>query len=324
MSIFNKLKKKDYLKIFFATDIHGSDRCWRKFINGAKFYDAKILILGGDISGKVVVPIIDLGSDLFRAKIHHQNVEVTKKELPTIFKEIRGNGFYYYLATQDEIDNINKDQIAKEEMFRKVIKNSLSEWFELAEERLKGTGVQVYVSPGNDDDQHVVEALEEGPFIVNPDETVREIEDNIWMLSFGWSNRTPWDSPRELNDEEISKRLRILAESVPSMENAIFNVHVPPYNTVLDKAPKLTKDYKPIVEVGEIQMENVGSPAVRASILECQPLLGLHGHIHESAGIIKLGRTTCINPGSEYSDGTLKGALVTLTNGSLRSQLIAG
>lgn len=326
MKLFQKRTSGKILKIFFATDIHGSDRCFRKFINAAQFYGANVLILGGDITGKVVVPVTKISAGTYRATVHHQVQEVSESDLPNLFKEIRSNGFYYYVTTPDETEFLAQNPKAREEMFHSVIRESLTGWFELAEQRLKGTGVQVFVSPGNDDDDVVVSAINQGPFVINPDESVREIEEGVWMLSFGWSNRTPWDSPRELDDSEIGRRLEHLAPQIPLFENAVFNIHVPPYNTPLDKAPQLTADLKPVVEAGEVQMASVGSTAVRDFILKYQPLLGLHGHIHESAGITKLGRSTCINPGSEYSDGTLKGALVTIDTGkgSLMRQLIAG
>lgn len=326
MKLFSKRPAGKTVKIFFATDIHGSDRCFRKFINAAKFYGANILILGGDITGKVVVPILKLPNGVYHATVHHQVQEVGENELPQLYRDIRSNGFYYYMSTPDELEYLTNHPEAREKMFHQVIRESLHAWFELAEERLRGTGVQVYVSPGNDDDATVIKALEEGPFVINPDETVREIEERVWMLSFGWSNRTPWDSPRELDDGEIARRLELLAPQIPDFEQAVFNIHVPPFNTPLDRAPRLTADLKPIVEAGEVQMASVGSSAVRDCILKYQPLLGLHGHIHESAGITKLGRTTSINPGSEYSDGTLKGVLVNIdtSKGSLMRQLIAG
>lgn len=325
MKLFGKRTDSAAVKIFFATDIHGSERCFRKFINAAQFYGVNVLILGGDITGKVVVPVIE-ESGGFRATVHNQLQKVSRSELPQLFKEIRSNGFYYYLTTPDEVDFLNEHPEAREEMFHRVIKDSLKEWFELAEERLQGTDVKVYVSPGNDDDDAVLDALNEGPFVINPDETVREIADGITMMSFGWSNRTPWDSPRELDEEEITRRLERMAREVNKFDSTIANIHVPPYNTSLDKAPRLTNDLKPIVEAGEVQMASVGSVAVREFILKHQPLLGLHGHIHESAAITKLGKSTCINPGSEYSDGTLKGALVTIDirKGTLMRQLIAG
>ena len=55
------------MKIFFATDIHGSEICWSKFLNAAAFYKADLVVLGGDVTGKIMVPIV----------AHHGYWEVT-------------------------------------------------------------------------------------------------------------------------------------------------------------------------------------------------------------------------------------------------------
>jgi Icc-related predicted phosphoesterase len=69
----------------------------------------------------------------------------------------------------------------------------------------------------------------------------------------------------------------------------------------------------------------VGSTAVRAAIEEHQPLLSLHGHIHESGGAVRIGRTLAINAGSEYGEGVLRGVLVTVGGGKvLRYQATTG
>jgi len=142
------------------------------------------------------------------------------------------------------------------------------------------------------------------------------------MLSVGWSNHTPWDTPRECSEEELEARIDALAAQIEDMETAIFNIHVPPYGTGLDDAPELDENLKP-VQGGKV-MKPVGSTAVRDAILEHQPLLALHGHIHESRGIQKLGRTTCINPGSVYGEGTLQGVIVELAPEEVRYSLTSG
>jgi hypothetical protein len=72
-------------------------------------------------------------------------------------------------------------------------------------------------------------------------------------------------------------------------------------------------------------MISVGSKAVRAAIEKYQPLVGLHGHIHESRSAQKIGRTTCINPGSEYGEGILRGCLVTFAEGVIEGfQMTSG
>jgi len=92
----------------------------------------------------------------------------------------------------------------------------------------------------------------------------------------------------------------------------IYNIHTPPKDTPIDQAAKLDANLKPVVEGGQVVMIGVGSSSVRDLIMKYQPSLGLHGHVHEAAGAIRLGKTICINPGSEYSDGVLRGALITV------------
>lgn len=300
------------LRIFFTTDIHGSERCFRKFINASKFYNANILILGGDITGKGIVPIVKLPNNYFKANYQGSDEIVSKDELPKLEEEIRFNGFYPYLTTDEEVKYLEENPEKQKEIFRFVIKHTLEDWVTLAVERLKPLNVKMYISPGNDDDPIVDDALLVSSYVINPDMKVVNLTDQVQMLSYGFSNPTPWNSPREKSEEEIYVDLNGLAKQMDYMKFTIFNIHVPPFNTPLDIAPKLDKTLKPVVEGGSVATENVGSKSVRRIIEEFQPDLGLHGHVHESAGNVKIGRTVCLNPGSEYSDGILRGVLINL------------
>ncbi|BAL81501.1 metallophosphoesterase family protein [Caldisericum exile] len=300
------------VKIFFTTDIHGSERCFKKFVNAGKFYNAQILILGGDITGKGFVPIVKMPNDYYKANYQGKDEIVSKSELPKLEEEIRFNGLYPYVTSEEELEVIEKSPEKRKEIFKFVIKHTLEEWMVLATERLKPLGIKIYVSPGNDDDPVVDDALLVSKYVVNPDMQVVEIFENVKMLSYGYSNPTPWNSPREKSEDEIYSDLKALAEKMDYNKFTIFNIHVPPYNTSLDIAPKLDKTLKPVIESGSVATENVGSKSVRKIIEEFQPDLGLHGHVHESAGNIKIGKTVCLNPGSEYSDGILRGVLINL------------
>jgi len=131
------------------------------------------------------------------------------------------------------------------------------------------------------------------------------------MISCGYSNMTPWNCPRDFPEEELNKKISEMTAQVEEMEKCIFNLHCPPFNTMLDQAPKLDKDLNPSVQPGGgLEMAPVGSTAVREAIQKHQPLLGLHGHIHESKGTFKIGRTLCMNPGSEYAERILRGLLL--------------
>ncbi len=299
-------------KLLFVTDVHGSDRCFRKFVNAAKFYDAQVLVLGGDLTGKAVVPIVHQNSDIYSVSYTGHERRIPASKLDSLIQEIRYNGFYPFVTTPDELAEVEADPQGTAKLFQHAIRESLEGWMSLAEERLKTLGVKVYISPGNDDDNVVNEVLNNSDFVINPEEKVVQIEDGVSILTFGFSNPTPWKSPRELPEEELGQRLSELAVRMPTDGITIYNIHVPPLDTPLDQAPMLDDTLKPIVEGGQVQTASVGSASVRELILKYQPTVALHGHVHEAAGFFSLGKTICINPGSEYNSGILRGALLNI------------
>lgn len=300
------------LRIYFATDIHGSDICFRKFINAAKFYTADVLILGGDITGKMMLPILKQGPGVYTFSWHGVEHRVSEPELPAALKQLRDSGYYPVHLTPEEIAALEQDQKGVEELFVKLACEGIARWMDLAEERLQGTGVECYISPGNDDPLAIDAILSRGGLVVNPEERVVSLRNEWEMISCGTVNHTPWHSPRELAEEDLESRLDALAHQVRNPARAIYNIHVPPYGTVIDKAPKLDNNLKPMILPGGVQKVSVGSTAVSALIKRYQPMLALHGHIHEAPGNVKIGRTLCLNPGSEYGEGVLRGALVQL------------
>src|SRR5512147_601509 len=56
-------------RLLFASDFHGSERIFRKFVNAAKHYEADVLIMGGDVVGKLAIPVIREGNGSFRAHL---------------------------------------------------------------------------------------------------------------------------------------------------------------------------------------------------------------------------------------------------------------
>jgi Icc-related predicted phosphoesterase len=148
--------------------------------------------------------------------------------------------------------------------------------------------------------------------IICPARTVKVTSLRIGRWLSSYANPTPWDSPRELEEDALYERLKRLADELEDPGRAIFNLHVPPYDSRLDQAPDLKPDLTPRMSGGHPVMKPVGSHAVRQLIEEVQPLLALHGHIHESKGETRIGRTLALNSGSEYNTGRLHGAVVTL------------
>jgi uncharacterized protein len=299
-------------RLFYCTDLHGSEICFRKFLSAGKVYDADVVLMGGDCTGKMVIPIIHDGNGKYRCSWSSGDVEINDDDeaLAELETQIKNNGLYPVRMGSEEREALASDPDRLAELFNRVMVDTLTEWLALAEERLGDSGLKVIVTPGNDDEFAIDEVIEASDFVEAAEGRVTRVGDRHEMLSIGWSNETPWETPRECPEEELGGKIAALADQIEDMENAIFNIHVPPYGTGLDDAPEL-QDPTTVKRGGGI-MKPVGSTAVRDAILEYQPLLSLHGHIHESRGTQTMGRTLAINPGSSYNDWSLQGVIVDL------------
>lgn len=313
------------MRVFFATDIHGSDVCWRKFLNAAKFYGVDTIIVGGDVTGKALVPLIERRDGRVEARIAGRvQVARTPDEVAELETRVRFNGFYAYRCTEDEYDKLAVDDEHRDEVFERIMADTLRDWLRLADERLHRTGIRALVMPGNDDGWYVDDVLTESAEVINSDGRVVDLGE-YQVIGFGPSNRTPWNTHRELDESDIAARLDALLPQVDPSKPVILATHVPPHGVGLDVAPKLREDLSVVIQGGEPVMTPVGSTAVRDFITKTQPVLSLHGHIHESRGVAKMGQTIAINPGSAYSTGALYGTIVTLKKGKVVShQLVAG
>ena len=307
--------------LFFATDVHGSDICWKKFISAAKFYGAEIIILGGDMTGKAIVPIIHQGGDTFKAilleqeSILHGEAQVAEME-----QSIKSRGYYPYRTTPDEIAELNANPGRVDDLFGTEVLKTAEQWLAYADDKLEGTGVRCYVAPGNDDMFELDDLIRSSKHVQLAEGTVIELDKHHEMLSSGWSNVTPWHTYREESEDELRARYGAMLSQLKNPKNSVFNIHVPPYGSTLDDVPELTEDLQP-KHAGR-SLVPVGSHAVREIVDQYQPLLGLFGHIHEGKGAIRLGRTLCINPGSMYEQGRLLGAFVQLARNKIKSYIL--
>ena len=307
------------MRLFFTTDIHGSERCYRKLLNAAQAYRADALVLGGDITGKLLVPLVEEPDGRVSASMFGQLRHAwTEAEVAELEKTIRQSGSYTVRITRAEKEAIDRNPDAVEDLFKRAITETIREWMALARDRLAEQGVPLYVSAGNDDEPYVDELLRSDSYVGAPDGRIVELPDGREMVSIGYSNITPFHSPRELPEADLIARMDELGGRLRDPEAAIFNFHCPPYNTSLDTAPKLDADLKPVLDGSGIVMAPAGSTATRAAIERYQPLVSLHGHIHESRAAQTLGRTLCLNPGSEYSEGVLRGVLMELKSKKLK------
>jgi Icc-related predicted phosphoesterase len=296
-------------KLFYASDIHGSEKCFLKFINAGKFYKANALVLGGDITGKMVVPLIARGNNWTARFLGRDFIAETPTECAEIEKNIRMNGFYPIIMEPEEYAHFQNDESERSKMMDRVVLQAMQRWIGIAEERLRGTGIRCCMNAGNDDDGYIDEALRQSDVVENHDGGVTDLTDQVQMAVCGYSNTTPFDSPREMPETQLEAHIETIIAKLKSPRDAIFTLHVPPYNTGIDVAPLLDGG-KVVTKGGHTVMTAVGSTAVRSIIERHQPMVGLHGHIHESRGTKLLGRTLCINPGSEYSEGVLRGVLL--------------
>lgn len=297
------------MKIFFATDIHGSETCWRKFLNSAAFYKADLVVLGGDVTGKVMVPIVaHTGYWLVTLGGEEQRLE-TRDELEDVKRQIRNRGSYPAIVTPDELTSLNEEEGAVDRRFTVEMLHTLDRWLDMADGKLKGGEIPCIVNGGNDDIWEIDEVIEASPCMNFGEGKVVDIG-GFHLASMGWTNPTPWNTFREAPEDELARKIEALAGQIPDMGRAIFNFHAPPYGTGLDEAPALDASLRPMH--GGAVMKPVGSTAVREGILTHQPMMSVHGHIHESRGVCKLGRTFAVNPGSVYGDGVLQGAVLEL------------
>jgi Icc-related predicted phosphoesterase len=308
----------DKVVIFFASDLHGSNVCFKKFVNAVQFYGANLLVMGGDMTGKAVMPIAEQPDHTFLAFQAGSTVVLkSQSEVDEFIKRSGNMGFYPAVMSEPEYKRLRDDEHMRHELFKKLVLERVREWCDFAGQKLAGKGVPLVTSPGNDDFVEIDEVLTASPHIEFHEMDVWPIR-GYEMLNCGGSNHTPWNTEREYSEHEYEQRFAQLMPQVKDMTRCIFNVHVPPHGTVLDQCPKLDGKLQVVYEMGNPVQMHAGSTTLYSTIEKQQPLLGLHGHIHEGRGQIKIGKTVCVNPGSVYPEGLLQGVLVTLQGGEVK------
>jgi uncharacterized protein len=307
-------------RLFFATDVHSSDMVFNKFVKGAEYYKADALILGGDLTGKFLAPFIKEPDGTYFTDFQGNPVRMkSEAEIKAMEDTIRTAGYYVYRTTREEYDRTKDDKAMVDKLFLEKMFEVLQKWIDLAESNLAKSGVPLFITGGNDDPYEVDDFMR-----AHSTEHVRYCEGEVVdilgyeMLASGYSNMTPWKLPRDLTEEELETALEKVASKVKDPRRSIFTIHVPPYDTGLDLAIYLNEDLK-YQHYGQPIEGPVGSHAVFKLLDKYQPLISLHGHIHESRCFYKLGRTMCFNPGSEYTEGTLRGVIVNLRGDKMES-----
>jgi Icc-related predicted phosphoesterase len=312
-------------RIFFASDVHGSDVTFRKFVNAARFYDVDTLVFGGDLMGKTLIPLVEQAGGRHVAEFQGSHHVVEDADyLKALQKRVGDTGSYWAVMGPDEYDILAEDRGALEDLFRRLAAERLRAWVALAEERLAGSTVRLFLTGGNDDDPAVLPVLDEAPteHVVSCERRVVELDDEHTMITIGFSTPTPWDTAREVSEEEMAELIEDSMAGVPDPSRCVFNIHVPPIGSGLDLCIKVdtsTDPPSPLLVGGRPQYTRGGSRSVLEAIRTYQPTAGLHGHIHESPGRIRYGRTKCFNPGSEYAQGVLNGLVLSIKGGKVLS-----
>ncbi|MFX0013926.1 MAG: metallophosphoesterase [Promethearchaeota archaeon] len=326
--------------LFFCTDIHGSEAVWRKFLNTAKYLQADILIMGGDITGKRIVPIIQQPDGTWKGSIYGVDQQAvimkTEEEIKDFETRARFAGSYPYRLTPEEDAVLSSPKSVTEDqkmikggpldkLFDEVEAQGLQVWIDQIDDIMPDgskrvpEGTKIIICPGNDDKFAIDEIIQKDPRVIFGEGVKVDLDKNHEMISYGWTNPTPWNTYRECGEEQLEANIEKLTSQINTMENAVFCFHCPPYDSIIDEAPLLNEDLTYVgYSGGEPLRGSVGCKAVRNAIETHQPLLGLFGHIHESAGSMKIGRTYCLNPGSEYTEAILKGFLVELDKGKIK------
>lgn len=301
------------MKIFYASDVHGAESTFRKFTNAGPFYKADLVIYGGDFVGKAVVPIVKTKKGTWEATYYGSTVSLKdQRELPDLQKTLRDAGFYWVEMTEEELDRVNEEDV--ERITRELQVEQVKDWVKLMDERFSKNNIPCVVTPGNDDPPHIDEMLNQLTYVKNGDNKIIEVQ-GFEILSISNGHPTIFKYPRDIDEEELGKKIDELAGQVKNMNKCIFNIHVPPYDTDLDHDTLYDEDLNPVLDGDSLATGPVGSKAVRAAIEKYQPMISLHGHVHSSRGISKIGKTTCINPGSNYDEIQLRGVLVEVDEG---------
>lgn len=299
------------MNLFFATDVHGSEICWKKFINAGKFYEADVLILGGDMTGKAIVPIIAQGGGKYKVTLLDQETILeSQDDVQKMVVTIQNRGYYPYVTEPEEVNSISATAGRSDELFLKEALATVNRWMEYADSKLEGTGMRCYVCPGNDDMFEIDEVIRQSKHVQLVEGIVIQLDEHHEMINSGWTTPTPWNTHREEPEDALRGRIQVMIDQLKNVKNSIFNLHNPPYGSGLDEAPELTSDMRPAY-AGR-SLVPVGSHAVLELIDKYQPLLALHGHVHEGKGTRKYKRTLCVNPGSMYEQGMLHGAVIEL------------
>ena len=227
--------------MLYATDFHAADIVLRKFLNAVTVYEANVAVIGGDLTGKRLAPVVEHNGSWRADVLGREQVAASEEEMNAIVNQIRDLGQYPIVVSQQEYEVLLSDEEAVPRRFEQEALLQVKEWLELAGSRLEPNGVPLYVTGGNDDYFWIEKVLDDADYAVNADGKVLEILPGVEMISCGYGNPTPWPCPRDITEEELGQRLEKTAGQVADPTRAIFNFHIPPFGSGLDVSRSSTR-----------------------------------------------------------------------------------
>lgn len=156
-------------------------------------------------------------------------------------------------------------------------------------EALRKSHESVFAVLGNCDEPEFIEELEDADINVQKSMT---FTDGLVIAGSGGGSKFSGDTPFERTEEELAGDFDVISSSIEQIadkdgkcSSLVLIMHNPPKDTKADLIPAGV---------------HVGSQLLRDFIEKTQPLLVVTGHIHESAGIDRIGESTVINPGALF------------------------
>ena len=195
------------MKIFYAADLHGGETAFRKFTNAGKFYNADLVIFGGDFTGKMVVPIVEKGG-VYSCTYYGSTVKVKKvKELPDLERNLRDAGFYPLVISEADLNKLNENDA--ERIIKEKQLEVLKEWVKLADERFAKAEIPCIIIPGSVDDYYLDDVLNSGNHVQNGDGKIIEVN-GYEVVSIGGGKPSVFKNPRERSEEELAAKINPL------------------------------------------------------------------------------------------------------------------
>jgi len=306
------------MRYLYSTDLHGSDRTFRKLLALFAEQRCDVLIIAGDVTGKDVFAIVE-GGRHFRLVAWDGSVFancLSANEVDRAVQLIADKGGYAVPLAGNDVTRFHTDQGFRRAILEQKALERLRAWLSAGTSMCAGGSARVLVLPGNDDPEWVDDAIEsiQAPgvaLLTGEPLTVGRID----FVSLDRVNPSGiWQTCRESSEDDLARLIESRVRRATS-RNLVFVFHAPPYGTKLDLAPRVKDSLLYDVDTVEgLKMVHCGSVAVRDAVVRYRPKLGLHGHIHESAGAEILGETLCVNPGSDYSHGMLRAFMFDVTD----------